>query len=57
LSDNALKVYTDNEYAAQTQLRFSNFKTVEERYPETIAAQIVRGHCDKYIDYYAERIE
>lgn len=50
-------VYTDDEYAAQAQLRFSNFKTIEERYPETIAAQIVRGHCDKYIDYYAERIE
>ncbi len=49
-------VYTDNEYAAQAQLRFSNFKTIEERYPETIAAQIVRWHCDKYfIDYYAEK--
>ena len=53
----ALNAFTDDEYAAQAQLRFSNYKTVEERYPETLAAEIVRGHCDKYIDYHAEKRE
>lgn len=53
----ALNAFTNNEYAAQAQLRFSNYKTVDERYPETLAAEIVRGHCDKYIDYHAEKRE
>ena len=50
----ALNAFTDDEYAAQAQLLFCNFKTVKERYPETLAGEIVRGRCDKYKDYHAE---
>lgn len=55
LFSKAFSTFTDDEYAAQAQLLFCNFKTVEERYPETLAADLVRGHCDYYIDYHGER--
>lgn len=51
----ALNSFTDDEYAAQAQLLFCNFSTVSDRYPETLAARIVRGHCDVLFDYHAER--
>jgi hypothetical protein len=51
----ALNDFIDDEHAAQAQLLFCNYQTVCERYPETLAAAIVRGHCDQYIDYHAER--
>jgi hypothetical protein len=40
--------------AAQAHLFFCNYKTVCERYLETLAAEFVRGRCDKYADYHAE---
>lgn len=51
----AFSTFTDDEYAAQAQLLFCNYQTIEERYPETLAAAIVRGHCDIYIDYHGEK--
>lgn len=51
----AMNAFTDDEYAAQAQLVFCNFKTIAERYPETTAAEIVRGHCDRLVDYHAEK--
>ncbi len=53
--DKALAAFTDEEYAAEAQLLFCNYKTVAERYPETLAARQVVGHCDRYRDYHAER--
>ena len=53
--EEAFASFTENEYAAQAQLRFSNYKTVKEQYPETIAAERVRGRCDKYTDYHSEK--
>lgn len=50
----AMNDFTNDEYAAQAQLLFCNYKTVCERYPETLAAEVVRGRCDKYADYHAE---
>lgn len=52
--DRLLKL-TDNEYAVQAHLLFSNFKIVEEQYPETFAAKQVRGRCDIFTDCYAEK--
>lgn len=48
--------FTDDEYAAQAQLLFCNHRTIEEQYPETLAAAFVRGHCDVYIDYHGEKM-
>ncbi len=55
LFEEAFASFTDNEYAAQAQLLFSNYKTVKEQYPETVAAERVRGRCDKFTDYHAEK--
>ena len=54
LFSQAMNAFTDNEYAAQAQMLFCNYKTIAERYPETLAADIVRGHCDWLADYHAE---
>lgn len=55
LFEEAFASLTNNEYAAQAQLLFSNYKTVKEQYPETIAAERVRGRCDQFTDYHAEK--
>lgn len=51
----ALNAFTDDEYAAQAQLLFGNYKTVRERYPETLAGELVSRRCDKWVDYHGER--
>jgi hypothetical protein len=55
LFSEAFATFTNDEYAAQAQLRFSNYKTVMEQYPKTQAGDIVRGCCDNYADYHAEK--
>ena len=55
LFSTALKSFTDDEYAARAQLLFCNYKTVNDRYPETLAGRTVKGHCDRVKDYHAER--
>ena len=50
----ALNSFTEDEFVAQAQLLFCNFKTITENYPETLAADIVRGHCDRFVDYHGE---
>lgn len=55
LFEEAFASFTDNGCAAQAHLLFSNFKTVKELYPETVAAERVRGRCDKFADYHAEK--
>ena len=54
LFSEAFATFTNDEYAAQAQLRFSNYRTVMERYPNTQAWQSIRGRCDSYKDYHAE---
>ena len=55
LISQAFNAFTDEEYAAEAQLLFCNYKTVAERYPETLAARQVVGRCDRYQDCHAER--
>lgn len=55
LLSKALNTFTNDEFAAQAQLRFCNFKTVKERYSNTLAWQRIQGRCDTYKDYHAEQ--
>ena len=54
LFSEAFATFTNDEYAAQAQLRFCNYWTVMERYPHTQAWRNIRGRCDTYKDYHAE---
>jgi hypothetical protein len=45
----------DREYAAKAQYDFCNFPEVATTYCDTANARIVRGKCDRFIDYHAER--
>ena len=53
----ASSMATDDEVAAEIQYQMCNFKTVAEKYPNTHKGELVRGKCDKLIDYHAERHE
>lgn len=55
LRQQAMRMITDDELAAQTQYEFGNLYTVTSWYPETQTAQYVRAHCDRYCDYHQER--
>lgn len=55
LFSQAFKTFTDNESAAKAQLLFCNYKTIIYSYPHTATADFVRGHCDIYLNYHAER--
>ena len=56
LMDKAVNAFTDDEYAAQAQLHFCNYKTIMERYPETVAGEYIKGRCDEFIDYHNEGV-
>jgi hypothetical protein len=45
----------DREYAAKAQYDFCNFPEVATTYCDTTNARIVRGKCDRHIDYPAEK--
>ncbi len=51
----ACQTATDKEVAANIQYELCNFKTVAEKYPNTEKGTLVRGKCDKLIDYHAEK--
>lgn len=51
----ACKTATNEEVAANIQYELCNFKTVAESYPNTTKGKLVRGKCDKLIDYHAEK--
>ena len=51
----ACQTATDKEVAANIHYELCNFKTVAEKYPNTEKGTLVRGKCDKLIDYHAER--
>lgn len=44
-----------DDVASEIQYAFHNYKTVAKRYPNTSKGQLVRGRCDKLIDYHVER--
>lgn len=50
----AMAMVTDCNVAAELNYQLCNFKTVAEEYPDTEKGKLVRGECDKLIDYHAE---
>lgn len=48
---------SDREIKAAIQYELCNFKQVAVCYPDTELGKMVRGRCDKLIDYHAERLE
>lgn len=55
LCQQALRLFTDDELAAEAQYELGNLYTVTSWYPETKMAQYVKAHCDCYWDYHIER--
>lgn len=51
---NAMSLFTEDEAKAAAQLHYQNHHTVVTKYPNTAAAEYVRGHCDTYHDYHPE---
>ena len=51
---NAMSLFTEDEAIAAAQLHYQNLYTVVTEYPNTTAAEYVRGHCDTYFDYHPE---
>jgi hypothetical protein len=51
---NAMSLFTEDEAIAAAQLHYQNLYTVVTEYPNTTAAEYVRGHCDTYHDYHPE---
>ena len=51
---NAMSLFTEDEAKAMVQLHYQNHYTVVTKYPNTAAAEYVRGHCDTYHDYHPE---
>lgn len=49
----ACEMATDAEIAANMQYELCNFRTVAQQYPETEKGILVRGKCDRLIDYCA----
>jgi hypothetical protein len=45
----------DRETVASILYALGNMKTVVENYPETKPADIIKGKCDKLVDYHLER--
>ena len=55
LFQQAIRNCPDRETAASILYELGNMKTVTECYPETKSAVIVKGECDKLVDYHLER--
>lgn len=51
LLKDAFAMFTDDECAAHTHYQLLHCHTVVEKYPDTKAAEIIRGACDNYQDY------
>lgn len=51
LLKDAFAMFTDDECAAHTHYQLLHCHTVVEKYPDTKAAEIIRGVCDNYCDY------
>lgn len=51
LIQDALLLFTDDEYTAQAHYVLGHYKTVVKEYPYTPTAQYVERNCDNLIDY------
>lgn len=51
LTIQAISEFTDSDQAAEALLEMMNFKTLVTEYPESKAAEFIRGRCDNYHDY------
>jgi hypothetical protein len=47
----ALQTVTDPELAADLHYKLNHFRTVARKYPDTTKGRLVRGECDKWVDY------
>ena len=52
LVEKAFAMFTNDEAKALAYLRYRNNHTIITQYPQTSAAEYVRGCCDTYYDYY-----
>ena len=55
LFQQAISTCPDRETAASILYTLGNMKTVANNYPETKSASIIKGECDKLVDYHLER--
>ncbi|MBR6417072.1 MAG: hypothetical protein IKS22_13400, partial [Bacteroidales bacterium] len=55
LFQQAISNCPDREIKASILYELGNMKTVAENYPETKSACIIKGECDKLVDYHLER--
>ena len=55
LFQQAIRNCPDRETAASILYELGNMKTVAEKYPETRSANIIKGECDKLVDYHLEK--
>ena len=55
LFQQAIRSCTDRETIASILYELGNMKTVAENYPETRSANIIKGECDKLVDYHLEK--
>lgn len=55
LFQQAIRYCPDRETVASILYALGNMKTVAENYPETKPAGIIKGKCDKLVDYHLER--
>lgn len=55
LFQQAIRSCTDRETIASILYELGNMKTVAENYPETRSANVIKGECDKLVDYHLER--
>ena len=55
LFQQAIRNCPDRETAASILYELGNMKTVAENYPETKSAAVIKGECDKLVDYHLER--
>ena len=51
----AIRECPDSETVASILYSLGNMKTVVQKYPQTKAAGIIKGECDKLVDYHLER--
>ena len=51
LFNRALTTANDSQLLSEMNYNLCNFKTVAEKYPDTELGILVRGSCDKLVDY------
>ena len=51
IRDHAFTLFTDQERAAKAYYNWALFKSAVKRFPETLTAKFIQGHCDELKDY------